>query len=157
MVFGRAALLVSIALVASACSGASTPASTAIEPADGHVIPNEGGANEGHTPTAFGGMGTGLFAGDNLNPSFPEGVGVQLYLTFALPTDIDVGSASFIQMLFTSPEHLSRILGSFSSSRSGTQHFALISSTLRPRAAQPSARPPAMHRCVGNMSGHLID
>lgn len=27
-------------------------------------------------------MGTGLFAGDNLNPGFPDGDGVQIYLTF---------------------------------------------------------------------------
>jgi hypothetical protein len=48
---------------------------------------------EGHTPTAFAGMGTGLFAGDNLNPSFPEGVGVQMYLTFAFPGDSEIGKA----------------------------------------------------------------
>ena len=29
-------------------------------------------------------MGTGLFAGDNLNPRFPEGDGVQIFLTFDL-------------------------------------------------------------------------
>ena len=29
-------------------------------------------------------MGVGLFAGDNLNPRFPEGDGVQLFLTFEL-------------------------------------------------------------------------
>ena len=39
---------------------------------------------EGHTPRGFRGMGTGLFAGDNLNPRFPEGDGVQIFLTFDL-------------------------------------------------------------------------
>lgn len=29
-------------------------------------------------------MGTGLFAGDNLNPGFPNGDGVQIFLTFDL-------------------------------------------------------------------------
>lgn len=48
------------------------------------VIPNQGGAMEGHTPRGFRGMGTGLFAGDNLNPRFPEGDGVQIFLTFDL-------------------------------------------------------------------------
>jgi hypothetical protein len=48
------------------------------------VIRNQGGAMEGHTPRGFRGMGTGLFAGDNLNPRFPEGDGVQIFLTFDL-------------------------------------------------------------------------
>ncbi|MCH7714217.1 MAG: hypothetical protein IIC99_11405 [Chloroflexi bacterium] len=39
---------------------------------------------EGHTPRGFRGMGAGLFAGDNLNPRFPNGDGVQLFLTFDL-------------------------------------------------------------------------
>ena len=46
------------------------------------VIQNQGGNLEGHTPRGFAGMGTGLFAGDNLNPRFPEGDGVQAFLTF---------------------------------------------------------------------------
>jgi hypothetical protein len=37
-----------------------------------------------------------LFAGDNLNASFPEGVGVQLYVTFALPRDVGIGDARII-------------------------------------------------------------
>lgn len=48
------------------------------------VLPNQGGAMEGHTPRGFRGMGTGLFAGDNLNPGFPNGDGVQIFLTFDL-------------------------------------------------------------------------
>lgn len=39
---------------------------------------------EGHTPRGFKGMGTGLFAGDNLNPNFPNNDGVQFFLTFDL-------------------------------------------------------------------------
>jgi len=46
------------------------------------VLRNQGGNMEGHTPRGFKGMGTGLFVGDNLNPSFPDGDGVQLFLTF---------------------------------------------------------------------------
>ena len=48
------------------------------------VLQNQGGDMEGHTPRGFPGMGTGLFAGDNLNPRFPDGDGVQLFLTFDL-------------------------------------------------------------------------
>lgn len=46
-------------------------------------IPNQGGAMEGHTPRGFAGMGTGIFVGDDLNPNFPAGDGVQAFLTFA--------------------------------------------------------------------------
>ncbi len=48
------------------------------------VVPNQGGALEGHTPRGFRGMGTGLFAGDNLNRSFPNGDGVQFFISFNL-------------------------------------------------------------------------
>ena len=48
------------------------------------LLRNQGGAMEGHTPRGFQGMGTGLFAGDNLNPRFPDGDGVQIFLTFDL-------------------------------------------------------------------------
>lgn len=48
------------------------------------VINNQGGTMEGHTPRGFQGMGTGLFAGDNLNPGFPNNDGVQFFLTFDL-------------------------------------------------------------------------
>ena len=50
------------------------------------LLQNQGGEMEGHTPRGFPGMGTGLFAGDNLNPRFPNGDGVQLFLTFDLST-----------------------------------------------------------------------
>lgn len=49
-------------------------------------LQNQGGEMEGHTPRGFRGMGTGLFAGDNLNSRFPDGDGVQLFLTFDLST-----------------------------------------------------------------------
>lgn len=48
------------------------------------TVENHGGAMEGHTPRGFQGMGTGLFAGDNLNRNFPDGDGVQIFLTFDL-------------------------------------------------------------------------
>jgi len=87
MGFVRTAIVV--ALIAASCGGATKPRAS-----DGTVtIANHGGDMEGHTPTAFEGSGTGLFAGDNLNSSFPEGVGVQLFVTFALPGDITVDRA----------------------------------------------------------------
>ena len=45
-------------------------------------------SKEGHTPRGFSGQGTGLFVGDNINGGFPEGDGVQTFLTFDL-TDGD--------------------------------------------------------------------
>ena len=49
-------------------------------------IANDGTtAFEGHTPRGFMGSGVGLFAGDNLNPNFPNGEGIQILLHFALP------------------------------------------------------------------------
>ena len=97
-------------LIATACSGggdkpltpATTPAtaSRAAAPppssaadATGTVtvtVANHGGQGgqgavmEGHTPRGFRGSGTGLFVGDNLNPNFPDGDGVQAFLTFDL-------------------------------------------------------------------------
>ena len=50
------------------------------------VLQNQGGEMEGHTPRGFSGMGTGLFAGDNINSRFPDGDGVQFFLTFDLST-----------------------------------------------------------------------
>jgi len=60
---------------------------------DSIVINNQGGSMEGHTPRGFKGMGTGLFAGDNLNPNFPSDDGVQLFLTLdlgSIPTGASV-------------------------------------------------------------------
>ena len=48
------------------------------------IILNQGNDMEGHTPRGFKGMGTGLFVGDNLNSNFPNGDGVQTFLTFDL-------------------------------------------------------------------------
>ncbi len=51
------------------------------------VLMNQGQANTGgHTPRGFRGQGAGLFVGDNLNPNFPEGDGVQLFVGFDLST-----------------------------------------------------------------------
>ncbi|MBX2799932.1 MAG: hypothetical protein KTR31_19790 [Myxococcales bacterium] len=41
-------------------------------------------SREGHTPRGFQGQGTGLFAGDNLNSGFPEGDGVQIFVSVNL-------------------------------------------------------------------------
>ena len=92
----RGALLWSILLVATACSASATTTTEVTRSEKSTNVPNQGGDLEGHTPTAFAGMGTGLFAGDNLNPSFPDGVGVQLYVTFALPSDVSVRDAQIV-------------------------------------------------------------
>lgn len=91
-------LAVVLALAAAACSspgaGTTTAATTPKSPEPTSVtISNQGGALEGHTPIGFAGTGSGLFVGDNLNPSFPEGDGVQTYMTFALPDTLTVGNA----------------------------------------------------------------
>jgi len=88
-------LAVGIATIAAACSIALAPTTTAPSPQPGTVtvIMNQGGTSEGHTPTDFPGTGPGLFVGDNLNPSFPDGVGVQTYLEFALPPDTSSATA----------------------------------------------------------------
>ena len=105
MASARYALVPVVLLIAAACSSSAESATSTTEPratsaqsdtSDIVTIANEGGALEGHTPTAFAGMGTGLFAGDDLNPGFPEGVGVQLYLTFVLPPGLDIGSAQVV-------------------------------------------------------------
>jgi hypothetical protein len=77
-----------ICLVASSCGSdsATTPdPSAAPPPTVVASLSNEGGSMEGHTPRGFAGSGTGLFAGDNLNPGFPDDDGVQLWLSFELP------------------------------------------------------------------------
>lgn len=90
-------LAMAVALVAAACGSAATtadaPASESGEPeaeasaSSGAVsIDNDGTtALEGHTPRGFAGSGVGLFAGDNLNPNFPNGEGIQILLHFELP------------------------------------------------------------------------
>jgi len=92
-------LAVAVALLAAACSSgddggaavASTPSSSSAGAPSGDavVVENQGGSIEGHTPRGFAGMGTGLFVGDNLNPGFPDGDGVQLFVTFELPGGLE--------------------------------------------------------------------
>ncbi|MFV2001029.1 MAG: hypothetical protein ACC654_11765 [Acidimicrobiia bacterium] len=88
-------LFAGIAVIAAACSSVPEPTTTigAAPPGTTTAISNQGGTSEGHTPTDFPGTGPGLFVGDNLNASFPDGVGVQTYLEFALPADIDATTA----------------------------------------------------------------
>jgi len=92
MAFARPLVLV---LVFAACSSAAAPETTAptTDPPGSTILSNQGGALEGHTPRGFAGMGTGLFAGDNLNPNFPDGDGIQIYLTFEAGSLASVSSA----------------------------------------------------------------
>ena len=103
MMFAKGCLMLGIALVATACSNTTTSTTSDTPQAAGSAISilNQGGSMEGHTPTGFAGMGTGLFVGDNLNPSFPEGQGVQIYLTFSLPTDVEISGAAIISDVLT--------------------------------------------------------
>jgi len=90
------AALIAITLVAAACTSTQvnqTPA-TEPQPVSEISIPNEGGESEGHTPIGFAGTGTGLFVGDNLNSGFPDGDGVQTYMTFPLPDALNATSAT---------------------------------------------------------------
>jgi hypothetical protein len=102
MAFARAPVILVLALAAAACTDV-TVETTAGSPAADPVISieNDGGDMEGHTPTGFAGSGTGLFVGDNLNPSFPNGEGVQAYLTFALPHDVVVDRALLTSNVLT--------------------------------------------------------
>jgi len=91
-----------LALVLGACSSAAVPTAattptTADGPTDWVVVSNQGGSLEGHTPRGFAGMGTGLFVGDNLNPGFPDGDGVQVYLTFELVAPADVAASAIVR------------------------------------------------------------
>ena len=94
MAFVRPLVLV---LVFAACSSATAPATRAptprTDPSGPTILSNQGGGLEGHTPRGFAGMGAGLFAGDNLNPNFPDGDGVQIYLTFEARSLANVSSA----------------------------------------------------------------
>ena len=47
-------------------------------------------------------MGTGLFAGDNLNQRFPDGGGVQIFLTFDLIALIAVPAGKVISAVLRS-------------------------------------------------------
>ena len=94
----RTGLLAALALLAAACGGSdaaedSSDRSDAAPAAAPVELPtsilNHGGDLEGHGPRGFAGQGVGLFAGDNLNPNFPDGDGVQIWLTFDLPAGLD--------------------------------------------------------------------
>ncbi len=95
------AMLLAVGVVAAACGSSenSAPENSASEDtasedsasensAEPVIISNQGGSNEGHTPRGFEGSGTGLFAGDELNPNFPADDGVQIWLTFELPDNL---------------------------------------------------------------------
>jgi hypothetical protein len=95
------ATAVALALLISGCSSSSSSSgtladetaldnTTADEGAGSRALPiqiqNHRGSMEGHTPRGLAGSGTGLFAGDNLNPRFPDGDGIQIWLTFEFPS-----------------------------------------------------------------------
>lgn len=101
---------VGLALTLAACGGGDAGTTDASPEAEGGVeqasttpgslaeaisIPNDGTTQwEGHTPRGFAGSGVGLFAGDNLNPNFPNGEGIQILLTFALPEGVGTPSSA---------------------------------------------------------------
>jgi hypothetical protein len=108
---------VMLAVLTSACASSegSPTADAAIVAGDGAVdetarpgapllqIPNQGGSMEGHTPRGFAGSGTGLFAGDNLNPQFPDGDGVQIWLTFDIPAGTPAPMHAVLRSQFLTP------------------------------------------------------
>jgi hypothetical protein len=72
-------------LFLAGCASTAPLANLTVGPDLPYQLVNHGGSLEGHTPRGFAGSGTGLFAGDNLNPNFPADDGVQIWLTFPLP------------------------------------------------------------------------
>jgi hypothetical protein len=93
---GAAALLVTACGADDGAAPDSSPAPDVSVTSEPLTLPNEGGSMEGHTPRGFAGSGTGLFVGDKLNPSFPDGDGAQLWLTFALPEGIPAPSRAVL-------------------------------------------------------------
>lgn len=79
-----------VLVVLTGCASTGPLADLAVGPELPLQIANHGGSFEGHTPRGFAGSGTGLFAGDNLNPNFPNGDGVQIWLSFQLPFTMPV-------------------------------------------------------------------
>ena len=76
------------------CANAPTTETTPVQPVpETFALTNTGNADqEGHTPRGFQGQGGGLFVGDNLNPGFPDGDGVQMFLSVNLGmTDLGQG------------------------------------------------------------------
>jgi hypothetical protein len=100
---------VALVLLASACGSSDSDTengSAGVAPAasDGLVVENQGGSMEGHTPRGFAGSGTGLFVGDNLNPGFPDGDGVQAFLTFDIGGTGDVPAGAVLRSRVMSVE-----------------------------------------------------
>ena len=88
-------MAITVLVLLAACGGSPTEPPARPTPTSGPAfvdggrpvsltLENHGGAMEGHTPRGFQGSGAGLFAGDNLNRNFPDGEGVQIFLTFDL-------------------------------------------------------------------------
>ena len=100
MAFARWVGATALVLAACGTDDGATPDTSPVPDVSGTseplAIPNDGGSMEGHTPRGFAGSGTGLFAGDNLNPGFPAGDGVQLWLTFGLPAGTPVPSRAVL-------------------------------------------------------------
>ena len=97
----RSLALGALAIAIAACSGQDDSSVTFGDPATlgdqtaSISIPNDGTSQwEGHTPRGFAGTGTGLFVGDNLNSNFPDGEGLQILLTFALPEGVATPSSA---------------------------------------------------------------
>lgn len=105
------AVLIGLSMIAAACGSSdpqtepttSSPATS--DSAEAAVqdsglptrIANRGDSSEGHTPRTFAGSGTGLFAGDNLNPHFPADAGIQILLTFDLPAGVTVPTSAVLR------------------------------------------------------------
>jgi len=64
----------------------------------GIELQNISGNMGGHTPRGFQGQGNGIFVGDNLNTRFPNGDGVQAFISFDLAdaAGIDVANATLV-------------------------------------------------------------
>ena len=75
----------SLAEARSPSSESESESDSEVAVSEQRVVSNVGdGDLEGHTPRGFGGMGTGLFAGDEINPGFPSDDGVQIFLSFPI-------------------------------------------------------------------------
>ena len=73
---------VPLLVVLGACAGSASDDAAELP----FSIPNQGGDLEGHGPRGFAGQGVGLFAGDELNANFPADDGIQIWLTFDVPS-----------------------------------------------------------------------
>ena len=104
------------------------------------TVPNVGNPElEGHTPRGFQGMGTGLFAGDNLNPNFPEGDGVQLFLTFDLAAmSVPPGTVTRAELRTTHADVSGQPYATLGSLRAAEMRFDAFSSSLWDQAPEPA-------------------